>query len=231
MTDERWEELLQLTAGQRRKKYSFWFKNEVLKISDKLKQVERRKIHDAKVASVQKQKLEGTWELKNTYNLFVRDATINQWYANNLYYSMLNGPHLLLDCAFENKMTEIELSDLGSQFQHSFAANKIHQEPFHLMFCNLKSGSRTALTLEKHLKNYDEYPFTVTDKPYLKLFPKDRLVYLTPNSPNFLQEYDENDVYIVGGIVDKGGEEPLTLAKSKREGIRTAKFPLDQYLR
>lgn len=231
MTEDRWNNLLSLSESQRQKKYAYWWKVEVANVNEKLKQEKRQQKHQEKLQTVKKLKEEGLWQLKNTYLFFTREATMNHWYSNNLYHAMQHGPHLLFDCGFENKMTDHELSEFCAQLQLSFAFNKVHSDPFHLIFCNFHHGGKTGIMLEKHLPNYNAYPMTFTNKHYLDLFPKDRLVYLSPNSRTVLSEYNEDDVYIVGGIVDKAAEEPLTFAKSKREGIRTAKFPLDHYLR
>jgi len=60
--------------------------------------------------------------------------------------------------------------------------------------------------------------------------PKEKIVYLTPHCREELDIFDHDTTYIIGGIVDKSNQEPLTLAKAKREGIRMAKLPLDRYL-
>ncbi|MPC73928.1 Mitochondrial ribonuclease P protein 1 [Portunus trituberculatus] len=72
-----------------------------------------------------------------------------------------------------------------------------------------------------------EYPLIINPKSYLKKYPKEQLVYLTPHCQEELLVYDHNAVYIIGGIVDKSSGEPLTLAKAKREGVRMQKLPLD----
>ena len=73
-----------------------------------------------------------------------------------------------------------------------------------------------------------EYPLIINPKSYLKRYPKEQLVYLTPHCQEELLVYDHNAVYIIGGIVDKSSGEPLTLAKAKREGVRMQKLPLDR---
>lgn len=37
--------------------------------------------------------------------------------------------------------------------------------------------------------------------------------------------------FFSGGLIDDGREQPMSLAKAKRDQIRTAKFPLDKYLK
>jgi hypothetical protein len=55
-------------------------------------------------------------------------------------------------------------------------------------------------------------------------------VYLTPHTHQDLDEINEDNVYIVGAFVDKSWQKPVSLARAKEQGLRTAKFPLDKYL-
>lgn len=74
-----------------------------------------------------------------------------------------------------------------------------------------------------------EFPMNVHAESYLDVFDKKDLVYLTPHCRNELYEYNPDDVYIVGAMVDKAHSEPLSLAKAKKHELRMAKFPLDRY--
>jgi len=62
------------------------------------------------------------------------------------------------------------------------------------------------------------------------MFPREKLVYLTPDAQTRLTKWDHDATYIVGAIVDKGPYKPLTKAKAKREGIQMARLPLDDYV-
>ena len=43
----------------------------------------------------------------------------------------------------------------------------------------------------------------VTPECFTRVFPPERLVYLSPDSPNVLTEYSQDDVYILGALIDK----------------------------
>lgn len=73
---------------------------------------------------------------------------------------------------------------------------------------------------------YPSTPLTISTECYTNLFPNERLVMLTSDSDNVL-EYNANDIYIVGGIVDLGRNQQLTLAKAKSQNIRMARLPLE----
>ncbi|XP_033253824.1 mitochondrial ribonuclease P protein 1 homolog [Drosophila miranda] len=65
---------------------------------------------------------------------------------------------------------------------------------------------------------------------FTELFDKQNLVYLTPHCREDLVTYNPNDIYIVGAMVDTMNNEPLSLAKAKRLGLRMARLTLDRYL-
>ena len=72
--------------------------------------------------------------------------------------------------------------------------------------------------------------FHSTTDLYIDLFDKERLIYLTPDSPNEMTEYDHDAVYILGGIYDDQNKEPLTYQKAVRQNIRHVRLPLEKYL-
>ena len=71
----------------------------------------------------------------------------------------------------------------------------------------------------------NDCPETVTEKCYTELFPKENLVYLSPDSRNLLK-YNPNDIYIMGGLVDRSVEKNASLAKAESKNIRHARLPL-----
>merc|ERR1712083_1228601 len=73
-----------------------------------------------------------------------------------------------------------------------------------------------------------DFPIKVTGENHLDLFDKDRLVYLSPDSRNDLKRVSDDDIYVIGALINKTETDrgPLTLAQAKRHKIRHARFPL-----
>ncbi|UJR07553.1 hypothetical protein I4U23_011841 [Adineta vaga] len=99
--------------------------------------------------------------------------------------------------------------------------------PAYIIISDLSHNPQTAGHPLPH--EHSTY-FHATRDQYIDLFDKDRLVYLTPDSPNEMTHFDHNAVYIVGGIYDDENKEPLTYQKAVRQNIRHEKLPLDKYL-
>lgn len=72
---------------------------------------------------------------------------------------------------------------------------------------------------------------TFSEQPYEQLFDKEKLVYLTADSPNILEHLEEEKVYVIGAIVDKNRYKGLCQKKAEEQGIQTAQLPIGQYMK
>lgn len=63
-----------------------------------------------------------------------------------------------------------------------------------------------------------------------RTFPREKLVYLSPDSPNVLQEYSHDDIYILGALIDKRIPRKYSYNKAQELGIRSARLDLGNYL-
>jgi len=142
------------------------------------------------------------------------------------------GQKLIVDCGYHENMTNRENAYCAKQLMLLFAENRMNDEPFDLHYCNAIRDSSLMRGLHKFIATMYEpaFPLHLHQQSYLDLFPKEKLIYLTPHCREVMTEFDHDAVYIIGGIVDKVNNEPLSLAKAKKEGLRMAKLPLDHYL-
>ncbi|CAH1156031.1 unnamed protein product [Phaedon cochleariae] len=242
VTEEQWKEILNLTTRTARKKYFEY----LFKLSKRLENVQVKKeqkrleFEEIKRRKTEENKGEETiedhalkYDLQHN-NIFLRfyDTTINQMYNNRLIQAIQFGQKLVVDCGYDGNMTKRENQSCAKQLMLIFAENRLHDEPFDVHFCNVHRDSELIKQLHKFIPTMNEpwFPLNLHENSYLNIFPKDQLVYLTPHCREELKEFDHDTVYIIGGIVDKVNNDPLSLAKAKREGLRMAKLPLDRYL-
>lgn len=140
----------------------------------------------------------------------------------------LFGHKIVVDCTYEQQLTDLERSKIAKGLKSVYSENRLHRKPLDLHLCGVQSNSAVFQNLSSQIPNlFEKSSLTkVHGECFSELFPRERLVMLTPDSDTVF-EYDPHAIYVVGGIVDIGHNEPLTLAKAKRLGIRTARFPLD----
>lgn len=237
VTSNHWEQILSLKSkSARRKYYSYLWQVERKRENKEAKKEERKqKVEERRAA--EREAVENNQHIiyglgHTSFLLRIYDTTINHWNNNKLIQAMQFGPKLVFDCSYDEYMTKRESINAAKQLMLCFATNRNHTEPFDLHFCNVNFNSTTMHYLEKHIPTMrePEFPLNLHEECFTKVFPKEKLVYLTPHCKENLEEFNHDDVYIVGCMVDKVNNEPLSLAKAKKLGLRMARLPLDRYL-
>lgn len=114
--------------------------------------------------------------------------------------SAYGGNDLIIDCSYEEFMTVSEVALSSKQLVGVWSRNRDKLKPFNLTYCNLNPNGRMAEELTKMLPLVNEpgFPFTRTESSYTELFPKERLVYLTPHGDELMEKFDPNSIYIMG---------------------------------
>lgn len=109
---------------------------------------------------------------------------------------------IVIDCSFEDEHArEHYLLNLVDQVQYLFAEVDRYHSPAFVYLCNLSSKGRLQAEFDRRapLENLCLEP---TESSYLDLFPREKLIYLSPDSENEMTEFDHDAVYIIGGIID-----------------------------
>ncbi|CAF0779663.1 unnamed protein product [Adineta ricciae] len=134
--------------------------------------------------------------------------------------------YLVIDCAFADEYDQNELyyERLQLKIHSCFTSLYRYHSPSFVVLCNVYANEKA-----KSLRN-SPYCHT-TSLSYMDLFPREQLVYLSPDSPNVMSEYEHNVIYILGGIFQKTKTEQLTLEKAQSEQIRHQSLPLQRYLK
>ncbi|NXI90165.1 TM10C methyltransferase, partial [Psophia crepitans] len=145
--------------------------------------------------------------------------------------SMIFGQPLIFDMSYEKEMSVREVANTVRQIALSEGCNRRSVDPFHVHFCNFKEDSLYHKEFVKHYRGaWGKLLVTVTDQCYTDLFPKDKLIYLTADSPKVMKTFDHDKIYIVGSMVDRSIKTGVSLARAKRLGLETAALPLEKYL-
>lgn len=187
----------------------FLWRNEIISKNKKAKQELKSEKFRIQKAEMEKN-AENTGEIlyglgHNTLFLRIYETTINHYYNNRLIQAMLYEPKIVFDCDYEDYMTSFENHNCAKQLTLAFGSNRIHPNPMFLYFCNLKKEGLLLRNFHRNMPNLlnDDFPAVVTSQSYLDLFPKEKLVYLTPHCRTDMTEYDPDMIYIIGAMVDK----------------------------
>ncbi|XP_034830285.1 mitochondrial ribonuclease P protein 1 homolog [Maniola hyperantus] len=232
---DQWKRLLDMSTRNQRTNYlTFLWKLEKKKENLKAKKEARRKeLEESPPEEIREYPDDLLYGIKHqSMFLRIRDQSINMFDNYRALQAMIHGQSVIIDCSYEEHMVWRETVNAAKQMTFVFGDNRIHKDPFNLHMCNVDPNGEFMKQLRKNIPSLEEpwFPLNIHTKGYLDLFPKQKLVYLTPHCREELTYFDPDAVYIVGCMVDKINNEPLSLAKAKRDGLAMAKLPLDRYL-
>uniref|UniRef100_A0A336M7A4 RNA (guanine-9-)-methyltransferase domain-containing protein 1 n=1 Tax=Culicoides sonorensis TaxID=179676 RepID=A0A336M7A4_CULSO len=215
----------------KRKYFEYLWKVENRKLNKKLKAEKKRNQIESERPSIAKDEN----QLKNHLFLYrhFSDTQMNRHLNNKLIKAMQFGQKLVIDCSYDDKMTFRETASTAEQFKRLLVDNRCHNDPFDVHFCNVDINGPVFQNLQRRIPTIfnPEFPVNLHEDHYLEKFPKSKLVYLTPDSKNDLKEFNHDDIYIIGGIVDRVYVAPYSFTKANQENIRTARLPLKKYVK
>jgi len=139
-----------------------------------------------------------------------------------LQLAMTNGQRIAIDLGYVKHCTERDMKSIVKQFAYMQRPNREHEKPFaiHLTSCNLLW--REALKKTGGLN----WKMHFHEKPVFEMFPKDQLVYLSPDAEQDLTELSQEKVYVIGGIVDRTVKKGLSLRRAKDYQVEVRRLPL-----
>ena len=141
------------------------------------------------------------------------------------------GLNVCVDFQFEDLMTDKELTHLANQAKRVYSSNKASSNPFNLHFINLSKDSKTYQRCCDKNDGFENYFLTVVEPDDIRdHFTDQRIVYLSPDSDNVLQDLDQHTVYIIGGLVDDSVKKNSSQQYCQRAEISTARLPIPEYM-
>ncbi|KAI5119595.1 hypothetical protein M0805_005765 [Coniferiporia weirii] len=157
---------------------------------------------------------------------------------------------IVVDLGFDEMMSEKEISSLSSQLAYTYSANRRATCPFSsLLFTSVNGRLRARLDGENDAgyrrwtntewwedgyeclwtEGADASKETLGNKEKTR-GEKEKVVYLTADASDELEELKEGEIYIIGGIVDRNRYKNLCQNKAVGSGLRTARLPIGKYL-
>ena len=114
---------------------------------------------------------------------------------------------VVIDLSFCDKLREKEVTSVANQAQHCYGLNRkaADTRPLDLHFVGV-DVPLVAKAFERH-QGYQQWKvFRHSAADVRDLWDPASIVYLSPESPNVLEEVDETKVYVIGGISDNQNE-------------------------
>ena len=135
---------------------------------------------------------------------------------------------VVIDLAFDAQMNEKDIRSLVSQLTYLYGRNRVMQHPLQLYLTEFGGQLEKGLTAHNGFEHWKGV--NCEKRPYIDVFPKEKLVYLSAESETTLETLNEDDIYIIGGLVDHNRLKGICHQKATDQGIRTARLPIDNFM-
>ncbi|XP_029876958.1 tRNA methyltransferase 10 homolog C [Aquila chrysaetos chrysaetos] len=227
ISEEQLKTFMECPSKSAKKKYLRY-----LYLKELYKKNDRRKMDEKRERRLETEERDSkTDETRRNSFICLWASCMDRAYSWRVAQSMIFGQPLVFDMSYEKDMSIREVANTVRQIVLSEGCNRRSVDPFHIHFCNFKDDS---LYHKEFVKQYREawgkLLITATDQCYTEVFPKDKLIYLTADSPKVMKTFDHDKIYIIGSMVDKSIKTGVSLARAKRLGLETAALPLEKYL-
>ncbi|KJP87632.1 hypothetical protein AK88_02660 [Plasmodium fragile] len=140
------------------------------------------------------------------------------------------GYKICYNCSFLNLMGEKEVSSLAKQVflgYHYMIKEQLHVQ-FH--FTSLSSSDEFYTQLrEKYAM--DKWHVHMHSEDYWDVFPREKIVVLSPDAEEELTEVRDDEVYIISALVDRSVSKNLSFYQASLHNLVTKKLPLEKYFK
>jgi len=198
---DQWQNLLQLnTRSSRMKHLKYLFLIEKKKENRVVRKLEKRAERLERYENEPENNHIEYGLTRNSMFHRIYEKQINCLYNYRLCEAMLYGQDILIDCSYDGHMSLKEQKNCAKQLLLMWSYNRTYKIPLNIKFCNVDKEGTVFKALAKTIPTIDEptFPLNYTSKSYLELYPREKLVYLTPHCNEQLKQYNHDDVYIVG---------------------------------
>ena len=145
---------------------------------------------------------------------------------------------VVIDLEFANLLQEKERKTMAYQLGICYSANVKAAVPAQIHVTGLGGGMGDVV--RKVCSGVEHWAVHMSDETYLESpalmcgdakKTKEQIVYLTADSEHELADFKDDEVYVIGGIVDRNRYKNLTLNKANEQGIRHARLPIRDHLK
>lgn len=140
-----------------------------------------------------------------------------------------SGVGVVLDCGFDDLMTEGERTSLARQLVRCYSENRRAPLAVDLTVTGFNGHLKDRFENRMHSHHLQWQNITFSDQDEIKA--NGPILYLSSDSDEVLSELAPGTTYVIGGIVDKGRYKDLCKDKAEKLGIPTARLPIGEHIR
>lgn len=138
-------------------------------------------------------------------------------------------PKVVVNCSYSANMDHKELTSVAKQAQLCYTAVRDLKSRIQLHFTSLDAGCASLPSFEAI--GVRGWTVHVHEAPVWELFDKEKLVVLSPDAEEELEDVREDLVYVVGGLVDRTVDKNRSASQAREHGAGTQlrKLPVKRF--
>uniref|UniRef100_A0A1I7S554 tRNA (guanine(9)-N(1))-methyltransferase n=1 Tax=Bursaphelenchus xylophilus TaxID=6326 RepID=A0A1I7S554_BURXY len=195
-------------------------KNQLKKMKKLERKLERRK----ELRILEKQR-------KKEKRKALKDQGLGESLKKRKYTSMEQSTckqRIVVDMAYEHLMNPNLIRNTIAQLTFCYSANRRIPNPSQYHITGVSGETRKLFDELEGSKGWDVH---VHEEPLEKTFDSSEIVYLTSDSDNTLEQLNENDVYVIGGLLDHNRYPEASLKRAEANNWRHAKLPIGEFVK
>ncbi|XP_003399017.1 tRNA methyltransferase 10 homolog A isoform X1 [Bombus terrestris] len=134
---------------------------------------------------------------------------------------------ITVDLSFDDLMIDKDIAKLTKQILRCYTLNRRAIAP--MQFSLTSFNGKSKADMQKH-NGYEHWDVKFHAEPYLDVYPKEKIIYLTSESENIITQLECDYVYVIGGLVDHNSHKGLCHKLAIQAGITHGRLPLDKFL-
>jgi tRNA (guanine9-N1)-methyltransferase len=214
-------------------------KKKELKKIKKLKKKEKKQLEQEKEEISKDLENKTISNLVNPVLMIPRKVREEQFLTN-----VKKGIKVIIDCDFEDLMSEKNINSMVRQISDCYSVNRHSSSPFnlilfdvgenlliHLKKNNFEKWSGITCIIKGEYDSLKDYIHKINQNALDVDVLNKQITYLTADSTNEINDLNHNQIYIIGGIVDRNRYKFLTINKAEKLGINHGKLPIGEYIK
>tara|TARA_B110001452_G_scaffold265046_1_gene269076 strand:- start:3776 stop:4444 length:669 start_codon:yes stop_codon:yes gene_type:complete len=133
-----------------------------------------------------------------------------------------------IELSFGALMSPKEHASVSNQIKRAFGHNKAARKPVSLHLTSLSSASEYPAMLGSCV-GWRSWPDVECIESAAHEHWPTNAVWLSPDAPDALETLSPDDVYVVGGFVDRSVKKGETLRRAEAAGVRAVRLPVAEH--
>ncbi|XP_070515716.1 tRNA methyltransferase 10 homolog A isoform X2 [Cardiocondyla obscurior] len=134
---------------------------------------------------------------------------------------------ITIDLSFDELMIDKDIAKLTKQILRCYTLNRRAKAPMQFSLTSFTGKSRASM--EKH-NGYEHWDVSFYTESYINIYPKDKIIYLTSESNNVIDNLQHDCIYVIGGLVDHNAHKGMCHKLAVEAGVKHGRLPLDKFL-